>query len=419
MPIVNPSPSPAPSTPTATFSRDREQGQVIVLTVLALLVILGMVGLVIDVGSAYYAQRHVQATADAAALAGAVNLPDATTAMAVAAQYGANGKNATANLPNVTESITTRCATSLPGCDPTNLLVVTETAHVSTKFLRIFNINNVDVTVRSTACGPCATRPADIMIIVDRTGSMCMDYQGNNDPACTKLENARSGVLTMLKSLDPAVDRVGLAVLPPATSAGSICSAPPLTSYNSMSASWVPVGLTTNYKLSNGQLNNSSPLVSAVNCLPSAGYTAYADAIDKAQAELNANGRSNAGHYIVFFTDGAANTGPSYYPVNSPYRQQPCHQGVNSANAAKGQGTTIYSIGYTLNAQGGAANVCQAQSPTGPLESPAITAYQAVSQIASNSNTFYNQPTLTSLDGIFASVAAHITGPRLVPDNTP
>jgi hypothetical protein len=176
--------------------------------------------------------------------------------------------------------------------------------------------------------------------------------------------------------------------------------------------------LTTNYKSGN-QLNQSSPLVSAVNCIPGTGYTAYADAIDKAQHELAVNGRSTAGHYIVFFSDGAANTGPSYYPTNSPYRQQPCHQGVNSANAAKAAGTIVYSIGYTLNAQGGGANQCQAQSPSGPAESPSITAFQALSQIASNSSTFYNQPALSSLDAIFANIAARITGPRLIPDNTP
>jgi hypothetical protein len=92
---------------------------------------------------------------------------------------------------------------------------------------------------------------------------------------------------------------------------------------------------------------------------------------------------------------------------------------VNSANAAKGAGTIVYAIGYTLNAKGGASNRCQAQSPSGPDESPAITAFQALSQIASNSGTFYNQPSPGSLDGIFANVAAKITGPRLIPDNTP
>jgi hypothetical protein len=62
--------------------------------------------------------------------------------------------------------------------------------------------------------------------------------------------------------------------------------------------------------------------------------------------------------------------GPSYYAKSSPYRQQPCHQGVASAGVAKGKGTVIYSIGYDLDALGGRANQCRAQSSAGPLESP-------------------------------------------------
>jgi hypothetical protein len=92
-----------------------------------------------------------------------------------------------------------------------------------------------------------------------------------------------------------------------------------------------------------------------INCLVASGPTAYANAIDAAQAELDKNGRANVGHYIVFFTDGAANTGPAYYAKSSPYRQQPCHQGVNSAAAAKSKGTIVYSIGYTLRADHRAA----------------------------------------------------------------
>jgi Flp pilus assembly protein TadG len=409
-----------PSSSTSSVQPLREErGQALIFAILSIVVLLGMVGLVIDLGMAYYSERRVQAVADAAALAGASFLPDSAAAINAAKQYGTQGKNASADLAGTTENITTRCVTTWPGCQPTNAITVTETAHVNTGFLRLFNVDTLNVTVKSTACGPCGTRPADIMIVVDRTGSMCMDYNGNNDPSCNKLENARSAVLTMLKALDPAVDRVGLALLPPAASAGTVCDDPPLTVYNSSSAVWVPVGLTNNYKTSGNQLNNSSPLVSTVKCLTASGYTAYADAIDKAQAELAAHGRSNAGHYIVFLTDGAANTGPSYYPTSSPYRQQPCHQGVNSANAAKSAGTVVYAIGYTLNGMGGASNRCQAQSPSGPDESPAITAFQAVQGMATNSNTFYNQPSPGSLDAIFANIAAKITGPRLIPDDTP
>jgi uncharacterized membrane protein len=49
---------------------------VVVLVVVMLVVLLGFAALVIDVGYAYYAHRQLQASADAAALAGAQELPN-------------------------------------------------------------------------------------------------------------------------------------------------------------------------------------------------------------------------------------------------------------------------------------------------------------------------------------------------------
>jgi Flp pilus assembly protein TadG len=396
-------------------------GQALVFVTIAMIPLIGFVGLVADLGHAYYGQRALQASADAAALAGAVKLPDAASAKVVAQEYGTakGAKNERANLSSVTETISTRCATSITGCYPHNVITVTEKAPVKTSFLRLFGVNTIDVSVKSTACGPCGGRPADIMLVFDRTLSMCMDFNGNADTNCTKLKNARTGMLTFLAAVDPIWDRVGLVTLPPATNSGSACTTPPFDVTDSRSAAWLLVSLTNQYQTSPGKLDDNSKLVRTINCLPAQGPTAYANALDEAQAELDRNGRKNVEHFIVFFTDGAANTGPSYYSMSSPYRKQPCHQGITSANNAKAKGTVVYSIGYTLNAQGGGANRCQAYSYDGPDESPSITAYQALQQIASNGNTFYNQPALSTLNTIFASVAAQITGPRLIPDNTP
>jgi Flp pilus assembly protein TadG len=52
-----------------------ERGQALVLTVLSLVVLMGMCALVLDVGAWFHQKRHLQATADAAALAGAQLLP--------------------------------------------------------------------------------------------------------------------------------------------------------------------------------------------------------------------------------------------------------------------------------------------------------------------------------------------------------
>ena len=67
-----------------------ERGQVIVLMVLMMVVLLGFAALVVDVGYAYYAHRSLQSSADAAALAGAQELPNATQAAAVARQYSSS-----------------------------------------------------------------------------------------------------------------------------------------------------------------------------------------------------------------------------------------------------------------------------------------------------------------------------------------
>ena len=68
--------------------RSDEAGQVIVFVVALLLVIVGMAALVVDVGSWFRVQRHLQTAADAGALAGAQNLPtDQSGAAATAVSY--------------------------------------------------------------------------------------------------------------------------------------------------------------------------------------------------------------------------------------------------------------------------------------------------------------------------------------------
>jgi Flp pilus assembly protein TadG len=395
----------------------REQrGQVIALMVVALIPLLGMVGLAVDIGYAYYSQRTLQSSADAASLAGASQLPNLPGAIGIASQYGAtsSGKNAvkSGGITGVTESVSEKCVASLPGCAPDNAVVVDESGSSSTFFLRLFGVNSIPIRVESTACGPCADRPADIVIVFDRTGSMCQYWNGGNDPACTKLNAAKSGIETMLTAFDPSVDRVGLVVLPPVDAGKSNCTTPSSTSYNSTSSKYLVVPLTSAYK-SGGVLDHSSQLVSTVDCMPGSGTTSYATALEQAQAELVKDGRTNALHYIVFETDGAANTGPTYYPTTSPYRVTPCHQGVNSAATIKSAGTTIFGVGYTLMGQGATSNTCQ--SYTGATES-GITAYQAVQQISSNSGTFFDNEQVTGLDSVFASIATLITGPRLIPN---
>src|SRR5207344_3124208 len=80
-------------TNTAT-ARPRERGQVLVLALIfVVVVLLGIAAMVVDVGYAYYAHRSLQSSADAAALAGAQELPNATNAESIARQYSSSAGN--------------------------------------------------------------------------------------------------------------------------------------------------------------------------------------------------------------------------------------------------------------------------------------------------------------------------------------
>jgi von Willebrand factor type A domain/Putative Flp pilus-assembly TadE/G-like len=375
-----------------------ERGQSLVIVVVFLIVLLGISALVLDVGHAYLAQRRLQASVDAAALAGADGLPTVAGATALANSYGAGGSNAPEGLDDVQMSVSTSCIASAPGCAPANAVSVTESASVPTIFAKIVGISSFNVHASATACSPCGSRPLDIMLVLDRTGSMCTTDTGADDhPECTDMENARSGLLAFLGIMDPSLDHIGFAVLPPAASQTDVC---PFTAgpYTSPNDNYVLVPLTNNY----------SSLTTAINCVQPNGSTSYANALESAQAELVKDGRPGVQKVIVFMSDGAANTGPTSYPQTSPYRATPCHQGIASSQAIQAAGTIVYSIGYDVGhdiCQGLNKNA-QGKYVQGP-EQPAISAAQALQGIAT-SGDYYSQPTAADMAPIFSRIADDI-----------
>jgi Flp pilus assembly protein TadG len=392
---------------TRTGALSEEHGQAVIFVVVFLVAVIGIIGFVVDIGHAYQAQRSLQGAADAAALAGAQALPDANAAQTTAKQYGssATGKNQITDV-NVKETVTTSCNTTIPGCSPVNMVSVDEAATVSTYFSKIVGVDSFNVKVHAAACSPCGAKPVDIMIVLDRTGSMCTNAQNQND-GCVDLNNAKAGIRTFLGFFDSSMAHVGLAVLPPATSVGNRCSTPASGNYNSTSAAYTVVPLSNDFRNANGTLNASSNLISTLACVQGAGTTSYANAIEAGQTELEAHGRTNVPKMIVFFTDGAANTGPTYYPTSSLYRMTPCHQGINSAAGVKAKGTVIYSIGYALDDDTGGcrAYTGAAEKPTPPT----ITVRETLSQIASAPDKFLQRPTSGELQTIFSAVAQDIS----------
>jgi Flp pilus assembly protein TadG len=383
--------------------RTDQRGQSLVLVVISLTVLLGMAALVLDLGLGWYAKRQLQASVDSAALAGAQELPSSANAIARAHEYML--KNPTRGIDGVADTTITKCIASAPGCAPVNAVQVTAHGTADTAFARVFGINSMNIGAKATACQPCGAKPIDIVIVLDRTGSMLQGGSPN------KLANAKAGILTFLNFLDAGTALVGLTVLPPSPDLAGRCSA---GSYDLASSVYTIVPLSSDFKV-NGTINNGSNLVQTINCMAAAGTTHYSLAIQAAQAELNLHGRANAQDIIIFLTDGAANTGPHFGPYASAShteRTQPCHSGITSAAAAKATGTWVYTIGYAIG-----GDDCLADRQAGP-EAPFITPDQALSAMASNPGNYYVRPDTGQLNTIFTQVAADISNgaSRLVDD---
>ena len=425
-----------------------ERGQVIVLVVLMLIVLLGFAALVVDVGYAYYAHRSLQSSADAAALAGSQDLPDIVAAAATARKYSSSAgmKNERGDIEGVTTTVTPKCIVSLGGCVPgtsNNAIVVLEAAPTKTFFAGLLGIDAFTIKAKATAAMRGGTpKPAHVMIVLDRTGSM--------NTACTaggtKLDCAKAGLNAFLGAMDPAYDTVGLVAFAPHN--GNTCATPKTTNgppndYDVYPNNYLFVPLSTNYKASaTAPLNTSSQLVSTISCIKEGGTTVFAAAIDKARTTLAANHDPEAQDVIIFMTDGEANYGACQSPNgsgvcsnnSSPYRTNPCGQAVNSADQAAAAGVWVFGIAYdtpgagclgwrtgTHNGQSTANGGIPCNQTVGNqfrcAEVPAITANIAVKAIASDDSKFFSQPNPSSLTTLFKSIAAELTTGRLIDDD--
>jgi Flp pilus assembly protein TadG len=118
-----------------------EDGQALVTAVVFLSVLLGMTACVLDVGSWFRAQRAAQATADAAALAGAQALPDdPTAAQALAASYARKNGGAPPTSIQLSRTV---------NINDTIAIRVTRTAPAF--FARALGIGSAQVGARATA----------------------------------------------------------------------------------------------------------------------------------------------------------------------------------------------------------------------------------------------------------------------------
>lgn len=442
------------------------RGQILPLVALSLVVFLGFTGLVIDVGQIYYSYRELQASTDAAALAGAQALPN-TTAVAAATNYSAvsGDRNAFGNLPNVTVSAITRCIgslTGLPCAAPAgaNAIQVTQQVSVPLTFMKLFGTGSVPLTATATAAMRGSARaPYNVIILVDGTASMnSADGDASNCGNLSRLTCALTGVQTLLSDLSPcgssqsscgsvtknssggggnvnnAVDRVGLYTFPPVTTASYAsdynCQGSPTTQgYTTpfpSSSTYNIVNFSSDYKSSDTatSLISTSNIVTAVGatskskgCLQAKGGfgTYYAQAIYQAQTALAAEQAlyPNTQNVLIVLSDG-----------NATATCTKSSGGICTAGDMVGAHTTSTTYPSTLNECHQAIAAAQAATAAGTRvytvaygaeasgctsDSPRITPCTTMQDMATNSSTFFSDYTANGSSGSCVSASRPTT----------
>jgi hypothetical protein len=305
---------------------------------------------------------------------------------------------------------------------------------------------------------------------------MC-DKPGDDRPSgsCVDMGKAKSAIRTFLLLMDPMIDRVGLAVSPPAVgpragsgdSPSNVCSMPVDTNqwfgYDAWSPWWM-TGAGTGYRsqdrafyvvssLTDDDVDNNptddyviknpdgttslntagSGLVQTLNCVKANGSTSYSMAIVEAQHELDTHGRGGVQDVIVFFTDGGANvtqeTAGGHWNGSSPWNMRPCGAGVSATDRLPSS-TVVYTIGYDLENQESDRQRCNTpesnghsdfSNPKEVCQTWGCTPQAALLAMASEPNNFYYTANASDLKKIFIRIAADLQRPasRLLDDSTP
>jgi len=255
---------------------EREHGQIIVLFAMALVVILAFAAIVVDIGMLRNDRQNLANAMDAGALAGGTLLPvdhsnaqrdvDLITATVKSDYAGlalptiANGgiqfrcligtlANGTPDYSQITAGVCnpSNALHHAPGpgfpndftgagptrssiCDPfstiglngskgdtCNVVLVSGAATQAYGFARVLGINSGSTgTVQSAACnGPCGASPVvpvDLVVILDRTGSMA---ENNGDDDGPKIQSLQAAAKAVLGVYNPALQRVALGLTGP------------------------------------------------------------------------------------------------------------------------------------------------------------------------------------------------------------
>jgi Flp pilus assembly protein TadG len=250
----------------------RRRGIALILLALLLVGVVGMVGLGIDLGVAYFLKARLSQAADAAALSGARSLArgvdinaQAANAQLVATRYF------NANFPNGFWGCTTSLQTPVVTQDANSKIryvTISATATAPLYFLRVFGVPTLTIGTSAQA----ARRDANIMMVIDRSSSM--GANGAIGPTVT-------AATSFVNQFAPGRDILGMVAF-----GGDYYLYPPTSSFGPTS---------------------SDPLATEIGKITSSGNTNSATALWIAYQQLANLNQPGALNVILFFTDGLPN----------------------------------------------------------------------------------------------------------------
>ena len=179
--------------------------------------------------------------------------------------------------------------------------------------------------------------PVDLVMIIDRTGSM------NG----VDTDNARRAADSVRKTLEPRLQWLSLGALGPSR-IGAFCKTQADSSIGSANPSdvrrWVPIGLTGRGASFGGDYtSDSSDMARAIACFGNSSTgTDIADPVRMATYELDTYGRPGAKKAILLLSDGQPNrstTGTSNH----------CLESSMAADAAKAKDIELFTVGFGLD----------------------------------------------------------------------
>ncbi len=422
--------------PARRGGAEREHGQVVVLFALFLVVLLAFAATVVDLGVLRNANQNLWNSLDAGTLAGASQLPDdGAAAEAMAMRYA--GADYPGGLPPGTATVSFRClvgdrngdglpdATDVPltcdpgpvsagawrcahgicaaPCDPSagdkcNTIVMEGAVSVGYRFAPAVGVDDGSTqTVISAACkGPCGSlpiTPVDVVLVVDRTGSM-------NGVDTT---NARAAANSVRQLYNPAAQWLAFGMLGPSLT-GQSCATKPATSIGSANAPadlrrWIPIGLTgTGASFGTDYSSSGSPMAAAISCYTNSSTgTDLTDPFPMATYELTHNGRAGVHKGIIFMTDGQPNNSTT---STANY----CAQADAAATAAKNAGVEVFTVGFGLDG----SNDASCPDTSGSWKGK--TATQLLAHMANSSLADHGCPGTENSDGDHFFCVAKTTG---------